>query len=390
MENEGKYEKAEKLYQYALSIDPKNIDALTHYGEYLERHKKDVVKAEHLYTIALRIQPEHFKASSNRQRTLPLVTKIDREMLDRIDVLLKEFYDIPVTNPALKRAKREAYYMHIYHSNAIEGNTLNLQQTRHIVETRMAINGKSIQEHQEVLGLDAAMRYLNETLLYKPIGKINMQDILEIHRRVLGFCDPIEAGKFRDHQVYVGSFIPPNAKHVYRLMNEFIEWLNSLQVLTEVHPVQLSALAHYKLAYIHPFYDGNGRTARLLMNLILMRAGYPPIIIRKQDRLEYYEHLETANKGDIRPFIRFIAKCTERTLKEYILICTQSGISTDTFDYMNKLMNQNDDLVINMYEKAVTLNDDNEKDDDNNDQYNALIMDNNNNNIDKSIKIIHS
>ena len=348
MENNGKYDKAEKLYQYALSIDPKNTDVLTQYGEYIERHKKDVVKAEHFYTIALKLQPENNKASSNRQRTLPLVNKIDREMLDKIDLLLKEFYEIPVNTPALKRAKRESYFMHIYHSNAIEGNTLNLQQTRHIIETRMAINGKSIQEHQEVLGLDAAMRYINETLLYKPIGEITLQDILEIHRRVLGYCDPIEAGKFRQHQVYVGSFIPPHHEHVDRLVNEFIEWLNSIQVLTEVHPVQLAALAHYKLAFIHPFYDGNGRTSRLLMNLILMRAGYPPIIIRKQDRLEYYEYLEISNKGDIRPFVRFIAKCTERTLNEYILICNSSNsISAESYDYLNNLMNQNDDLIIN-------------------------------------------
>jgi len=269
-------------------------------------------------------------------------------MLDKIDLLLKEFYQIPVTTPALKRAKREAYFMHIYHSNAIEGNTLNLQQTRHIVETRMAVNGKSLIEHQEVLGLDAAMRYINETLLYKPIGEISLQDIFEIHRRVLGYCDPIEAGKFRQHQVYVGSFVPPHHDHVGRLVNEFIEWLNSLQVLTEVHPVQLSALAHYKLAYIHPFYDGNGRTSRLLMNLILMRAGYPPVIIRKQDRLQYYDYLEIANQGDIRPFIRFIAKCTERTLNEYILICNGSNsISAESYDYLNKIMKQNDDLVIN-------------------------------------------
>jgi Fic family protein len=304
MENSGKYEKAERLYQYAMKIDPQNTEVLTHYGEYIERHKKDVVRAEHLYTIALKIQPKHDKASSNRQRTLPLVTKIDREMLDKIDLLLKEFYEIPVNTPALKRAKRDAYFLHIYHSNAIEGNTLNLQQTRHIIETRMTVNGKSIIEHQEVLGLDAAMRYINETLLYKPLGEISIQDILEIHRRVLGYCDPIEAGKFRQHQVYVGSFIPPHHEHVDRLVKEFIEWLNSLQTLSEVHPVQLAALAHYKLAFIHPFYDGNGRTSRLLMNLILMRAGYPPVIIRKQERLDYYEYLEIANRGDIRPFIR--------------------------------------------------------------------------------------
>lgn len=196
MLKEGKYDKAAKIYKYALSLDPKNIEALTSYGEYLELHKKDIIKAEHFYTRALNMQPEHNKANLNLKRALPLVTKIDRQMLNKLDNLLQQFYDIPATSSALKRAKKEAYFMHIYHSNAIEGNTLNLQQTRHIVENRMAVNGKSIVEHQEVLGLDLAMRYINETLLYRPIGDIAISDILEIHKRVLGFVDPIESGKY--------------------------------------------------------------------------------------------------------------------------------------------------------------------------------------------------
>lgn len=90
-------------------------------------------------------------------------------------------------------------------------------------------------------------------------------------------------------------------------MDELLEWINS-KAAAELHPVELAALAHWKLVYIHPFYDGNGRTARLVMNLLLMRAGFPPAIIRKEDRHLYYETLKTANIGDVRPFIRFIGK----------------------------------------------------------------------------------
>ena len=108
-------------------------------------------------------------------------------------------------------------------------------------------------------------------------------------------------------------------------MNEFAEWLNSDQLLSEAHPIQIAALAHYKFVYIHPFYDGNGRSSRIIMNLILMKSGYPPIIIKKEDRLDYYEYLEMANQGDVKPFIRFIARCAQRTLEEYILICNHSG-----------------------------------------------------------------
>ena len=101
------------------------------------------------------------------------------------------------------------------------------------------------------------------------------------------------------------------------LMQRFVLWLNSPDNVA-LHPVRFAALAHYKLVYIHPFVDGNGRTSRLLMNLILMQSGYPPVIIRKQDRLQYYQALVTANEGDIRPFVRFIGECTERTLDAYI------------------------------------------------------------------------
>jgi Fic family protein len=85
-----------------------------------------------------------------------------------------------------------------------------------------------------------------------------------------------------------------------------------------MHPVELAALAHYKFAYIHPFADGNGRTARLLMNLILMQAGFPPVIIPIEHRTQYTTTLRTANDGDLRPFIRFIAAHTNHTLQGYI------------------------------------------------------------------------
>jgi len=217
----------------------------------------------------------------------------------------------------LRRAKKEAYFQHIYHTVAIEGSTLNLMQTRSILETKLAIGGKSVQEHNEVLGLDAALRYINQTLVDRIQGHITMQDILEIHKRVIGYVDPIEAGIFRQTQVFVGDYIPPQPGHIDHLMKIFLNWLNDPNTLI-MHPVRMAALAHYKLVYIHPFSDGNGRTSRLLMNWILMQNGFPPVIIRKQDRLLYYQHLVTANDGDVRPFVRFIAKCTARTLDAYI------------------------------------------------------------------------
>ena len=115
----------------------------------------------------------------------------------------------------------------------------------------------------------------------------------------------------------MGDYVPPHPGHIELLMQRFVLWLNSPEN-AGLHPIRFAALAHYKLVYIHPFVDGNGRTSRLLMNLILMQSGYPPVIIRKQDRLRYYQTLFTANEGDIRPFVRLIGECTERTLDAYI------------------------------------------------------------------------
>ena len=318
MKIDGKNEKAVKLFQQAIALAPNHPDILLQYGEFIEND--DIVQAEHLYNRALSINPSDSKALTNRQRTLPKVKQIDRDMLSIIDEKRRKLFSLPTNSVNMKRAIREAYYQHIYHSNAIEGNTMTLSMTRAVVETKMAISGKSILEHNEVLGLDEAMKFINGTLVQKS-ESISVNDILGIHQRVLGHAHPLEAGKYRVTQVFVSDHVPPPPSEIDGFMNEFNEWLLSRDPEI-LHPIEFAALAHYKLVYIHPFTDGNGRTARLLMNTILMRAGFPPVIIRFQDRHHYYEHLNQANHGDVRPFIRFVAACTERTIDAYLASTT--------------------------------------------------------------------
>ncbi|GFR97441.1 adenosine monophosphate-protein transferase FICD [Elysia marginata] len=321
LQNRGRTDKAMKVFQHALALDPSHADILTAFGEFLEWHIKDVVKADHMYQIALENSPEHGRALLNRNRTAPIVEEIDQERFNRVDQKRTLLYKIPNNHPGLRRAKKEAYFAHIYHTNAIEGNTLSLAQTRSIVETRLAVGGKSLREQNEVLGLDSALSFINSTLVGR-VGRLTLQDILDIHTRVLGYVDPTEAGRFRNNQVYVGEFTPPPASELPEQMDALIEWLNSPSSLA-LHPVEFAALAHYRLVTIHPFYDGNGRTSRLLMNLILMQAGFPPVSIEVSDRLTYYETLQQGNDGDIRPFIRFISRCAERTLDEYLSVTVE-------------------------------------------------------------------
>lgn len=323
MKKLGKREKAHKLLVHALSMNPDFVDALTELGTILEE-EKDVVQADHLYTKALAISPCNERALVSRDRTLPLVEEIDQRYFSIIDSKVRQLMSIPKGNSAFRRVMEETYYHHIYHTVAIEGSTLTLSEIRHIIETRYAVPGKSLQEQNEAIGVDAAMKYINTTLLSRS-GAITVNDILEIHRRVLGYVDPVEGGRLRTNQVFVGHHIPPHPRDLQRHMQELVQWLNSDEAL-QLHPVEYAALAHYKLVYIHPFVDGNGRTSRLLMNLVLMQARYPPITIRKEQRAEYYAALDTANEGDVRPFIRFIAKCTEITLDTLLISTTEHAV----------------------------------------------------------------
>lgn len=316
MKESGRDEKALRLFQHALALAPKHPEILVKFGEYLEHKKRDILMADQMYFQALTVNPSNFEALANRQRTAHIVESIDKNRLVVLDEKRDALSEISESNAALRRAKKEAYFQHIYHSVGIEGNTMTLAQTRSIIETRTAVDGKSIDEHNEILGLDAAMKYINASLVNKN-DFITLKDILEIHRRVLGHVDPIEGGEFRRTQVYVGGHVPPGPGDLAILMRRFEQWLNS-DIALSMHPVKYAALAHYKLVHIHPFNDGNGRTSRLLMNTILMRAGYPPVIIPKQQRHKYYDFLQLANDGDIRPFIRFIADCTEKTLDLYL------------------------------------------------------------------------
>lgn len=113
------------------------------------------------------MNPSHTDALTNRERTAAIVENIDSKCLDLLDKKRDALSEIHESNSALRRAKKEAYVQHIYHSVGIEGNTMSYAQTKSILETRMAVEGKTIDEHNEILGLDAAMKFINATLVNK-------------------------------------------------------------------------------------------------------------------------------------------------------------------------------------------------------------------------------
>ncbi len=208
-----------------------------------------------------------------------------------------------------------------YTSNALEGNTLSRAETALVVEKGLTIGGKTIAEHLEATNHAAALDFIKEQIKRKT-SDIREQDVLKIHEIILDKIDRENAGIYRRVPVRISgsAVVLPNPRKVQTLMDEFFSWLKNEK---KMHAVELAAEAHYRLVTIHPFIDGNGRSARLLMNMILMMRGYPPAIIRKNDRLAYIKALEKAqlvngendSKND---YLKLIAAAVDRSLNIYL------------------------------------------------------------------------
>ncbi|KAB0798827.1 hypothetical protein PPYR_06880 [Photinus pyralis] len=310
----GNVGKAAKLLDRATSVALQSPDVLNRYGEFIEHVHNDIVAADLLYYKALTYCPNHKGALDNRKRSAPIVEKLDLEMLALIDKKRNLLQERQKTSAVYSAMKRKMYYLQIYHTVGLEGNTLTLDQIVSLLETGLAVQGKSLIEHNEILGVELAMNYVKLLIRYPTIST---KEIQAVHSRVLGHVDPVSAGKLRREQVFVGSHVPPEPEDVPFLLEGYAYWLNS-DAAHSLHPVKYAALAHYKLVDIHPFMDGNGRISRLIMNLVLLRTGYPPILIFKYQRDKYYQSLNLADRGDVCLFVRFIAECMKSSLELYL------------------------------------------------------------------------
>ncbi|GAV22923.1 cell division protein Fic [Carboxydothermus pertinax] len=232
------------------------------------------------------------KAIVDRYRPLP------RE----IALNLKKYFDLELT----------------YNSNAIEGNTLTLTETKVILEDGLTVgHGKTLKEHLEVINHKEALDYI-EDIVNRNLD-INETIIKQLHYIILKTIDNKNAGKYRNINVLISGsrYRPPEHYLVQEKMEELIKWYQENK--NNLHPIILAAKFHHKFTFIHPFVDGNGRCARLLMNLILLRHGYPPAVIKLEERKEYMEALEKAStENDLSDFINIVAKAVERSLDIYL------------------------------------------------------------------------
>lgn len=220
----------------------------------------------------------------------------------------------PLPSYAVKSIKESLTLEWTYNSNSIEGNTLTLQETKMVVEEGFTIKGKSLREHFEAVNHQEAIEYVEGLAI--PSYQLTEKDILAVHALVLQKIERDFAGRLRTSGVRISgaNFVPPNALRVADYLTELINWEND----TELETLIKVALFHHRFVWIHPFFDGNGRTTRLLFNLLLMKEGYPPAIILKNDRKKYYEALNTANNGDYSKLLLLILQAVERSLNIYL------------------------------------------------------------------------
>ena len=226
----------------------------------------------------------------------------------------------PLTSSTVRKVQREMEVEYIFNSNAIEGNTIKLRETQLILERGLTIQGRSLREHLEVRNHPRAIKYL-EKMTRRALKE---QDILVLHQIIMkGIND--EAGRFRTTEVRIAGadFIPSPAYEVSHLIVKLIDWYN--RDPDELRPIELAAILHHRFVWIHPFHDGNGRVARLLMNLVLTRSGYPIAVILNVDRNKYYDTLKKADKGNPASFVNFVASAVERSLDLYLRALEPSG-----------------------------------------------------------------
>jgi Fic family protein len=222
----------------------------------------------------------------------------------------------PLPAAAVSRLEKQLAVEWTYNSNAIEGNTLTLRETQLILEQGVTIGGKSLREHFEVVNHREAIT-LVESLADRR-EPITATVVRQLHALVMARIDDENAGQYRQLPVRIAGAThePPPAWEVPARMTDWVDWLNEQEDSAE--PVELAAVAHHRLVAIHPFLDGNGRTARLVMNLILLRAEYLPAIIARANRAQYYRALAAADRGDSAPLTNLVGRAVERTLTLYL------------------------------------------------------------------------
>jgi Fic family protein len=232
----------------------------------------------------------------------------------------------PLAPGGLSNLEHSADLELTYTSNAIEGNTLSAAETTLVIEQGITVAGKPLRDHLEAIDHYDAIRHVRA--LARHAAALTESDLRNLHRLVVQRSRPAIAGSYADQGRYVltdaGRHSFPSPAEIPALMGDFAAWLGAAPDT----PATAFA-AHRRLVDIHPFNDGNGRTARLLMNLILLRSFYPPIAIRPEERPAYIEALQQGQAGQgTEKFERLLYERLDATLAEYVSAATDAQSAT--------------------------------------------------------------
>jgi Fic family protein len=227
----------------------------------------------------------------------------------------------PLLGPAMAQLRKYYDVELTYTSNAIEGNTLTLRETAEVIEHGLTVGGKLLRDHLEAVDHYDALQWMREQSSgTTPIGE---NTVCELHRRIVARSQPGIAGLYSTYprRIAGSPVVFPNPAKIPDLMETFGAWLESAPT-TPAGAFE----AHFRLTAIHPFSDGNGRTARLLMNLLLIRSGYPPIAVRPEDRKTYLDGLERASLAkDALPYQTFMHARLDATLTDYLKVLAEAS-----------------------------------------------------------------
>ncbi|KLE09626.1 cell division protein Fic [Aliarcobacter butzleri L354] len=242
--------------------------------------------------------------------------KQDYKKIDQLKLKLDSYR--PLNPSIVKNLHEDLVLRWTYHSNAIEGNTLTLKETKVALEG-ITIGGKTLREHFEAINHKDAILFMED--LSQKEDRLSEYSIKQIHSLILKNIDDENKGKYRTTNVIISGaeHKPPQSYEIASLMEEFIQKYNEYK--TVLHPIELASFVHIEFVKIHPFVDGNGRTSRLLMNLELIKAGFPPVVIELEDRLEYYKALDIAHTTkDYNPFLELMKKVVEKSFEPYFYV----------------------------------------------------------------------
>ncbi len=248
------------------------------------------------------------------------------ETLERAEQLKAELGSLrPLDAEAEARIMQKFRLDWNYHSNNLEGNSLTYGETKALILFGITAQGKPLRDHFEITGHNEAINWVLDLL--KSEVELTEKFIRELHTLLLKEASykeavtpegkatrrKIDVGKYKTHPNHVvtvtgETFYFATPEETPAKMQELVEWFRKERVKPDVNPIVLAAVFHYRFIRIHPFDDGNGRVARILMNFILMQFGYPPVIIKTEDKENYYAVLQLADAGELEPFIDYIGK----------------------------------------------------------------------------------